>query len=192
MSKRSKPEKADLAVAKAAAPMRGHPVTRALGALSELADQPPLIAICAATLAAGLVRRDATLARAGARMLGAELLATVLKSAVKHRVDRTRPRVVAGGGAYKLEKGHSHASAVNSFPSGHTAGAVAVARALAREYPSAEAPANAAAAAVALIQIPRCQHYPTDLAAGALVGLAAEAAVNALFTRTEALLQPAP
>ena len=178
MPKRTKVEKADIAVAETAAPLRHTPPVKALGFMSELADQPPLFALCAAVLAFGVTSGRPRIARAGARMLAAEALATMLKSAVKHRIDRTRPRVAAEGGRYKMERGHSHDSAVNSFPSGHTAGAVAVARALAREYPDARLPGYAAAAAVAVIQIPRCQHYPSDLAGGALIGLAAEAAVD--------------
>ncbi len=178
MSQTTPVEHADRAVAAAAAPARKSAIVRLLGTLSELADQPQLISICTGALLAGLATRNERLARAGGRMLAAELLATGLKSAIKHRVDRTRPRVVADGGDYKMQPGESDDSDDNSFPSGHTAGAVSVARAFVREYPEHRAAAYGIAAAVALIQIPRCQHYPTDLLAGALVGLAAEAAVN--------------
>ena len=170
----TKVEKADQRVAKAAAAARRSAPVRFLGWLSEAADQPQLISICAATLAAGLVTRNARLARTGARMLAAELLATTMKSAVKHRIDRTRPRVVDDGGDYAMKPGSSHSSGENSFPSGHTAGAVAVARAFVRDYREHRVAAYGTALAVAAIQIPRCQHYPSDLAAGALVGLAAE------------------
>jgi len=184
MRKHTKIEKADLKVARKAAPARRSLPVRWLGALSELADQPPLISFCAGMFAVGLVTRNRRLASAGGRMLAAELLATGLKSQIKHRVDRTRPRVVHDGKPYRFGKGENHASGVNSFPSGHTAGAVAVARAYVRDYPEHRALAYGAAAAVAAIQIPRCQHYPSDLAAGAAVGLAAEAAVH----RAEGLL----
>ena len=180
MAKTTKTEAADLAVARAAMPLRHSKAVKAAGAVSEIADQPPLIALCAATLAVGLWRRDARIARAGARMLAAELLATKLKSMVKHQIDRTRPRVLADGKRYKMAKGHSHESGDNSFPSGHTAGAVAVTRALAREFPETKVAGAAVATTVALVQIPRCQHYPSDLAAGAVIGLAAEAAVDAV------------
>jgi membrane-associated phospholipid phosphatase len=178
MAKRSKIEKADLKVAKAAASARQSWPVRLLGTLSELADQPPLIGFCAGLFAFGLVTRDRRLASAGGRMLAAELLATEMKSQIKHRVDRTRPRVAANGKTYRFEKGDDHASGLNSFPSGHTAGAVAVARAYAREYPEYGALAYGAAAAVAAIQIPRCQHYPSDLAVGAAIGLVAEVSVH--------------
>ena len=176
-AKRTKAEEADLEVAKAVAPVRNSPAVRALGFASELADQPPLISICAATLAAGLVMKSRRVARAGARMLAAELLATTLKSVVKHRIDRTRPSVVADGGRYQRRAGSDPTGEMSSFPSGHTAGAVAVARALAREYPEHQAAAYVAAAAIGANKIPRCKHYPSDIAAGALVGLAAEAMV---------------
>ena len=176
--KPTKIEAADRSVAEAVAPTRRTPVVRGLGWLSEVADQPQLISICAGTLVAGLLAGNARLARAGGAMLAAELLATKLKSAIKHRVDRTRPRVVDDGGDYAMRRGKSHASAFNSFPSGHTAGAVTVARAFAREYPEHRAAAYGAAFAVAIVQIPRCQHYPSDLAVGALIGIAAEEAVH--------------
>lgn len=178
MRKPTEPEKADIAVAHMAAPLRDTGVVRALGKASEIADQPPLITLCAATLAAGLILRDARLARAGGRMLAAALVATKLKSLIKHRVDRTRPHVIVDGGRYRATKGHDHASAMNSFPSGHTAGAVAVARAFAREYPERAAGAYGAAAAIGAIQIPRSKHYPSDIGAGAIVGLVAETAVR--------------
>ena len=171
-------EKADIAVAEAAAPARDTPAVRALGWVSEIADQPPLITLCAATFAAGLILRDGRMARAGGRMLAAELLATKLKSLVKHRIDRTRPHVVANGGRYRARKGHDHDGAMNSFPSGHTAGAVAVARAYAREYPERAPAAYTGAAAIGAIQIPRSKHYPADVGAGAAIGLIAEKAVQ--------------
>lgn len=171
-------EQADRAVAAVASPARHTPAVRVLGWLSEIADQPPLITVCAATLAAGLVVRNRRLAAAGGRMLAAELLATEMKSFVKHRVDRTRPRVVADGGEYAMRPGGSDDSDVSSFPSGHTAGAVAVARAFGREYPHHRVAVGLAAVAIAGIQIPRGQHYATDLVAGAVIGLAAEALVD--------------
>ena len=97
MAKRSKIEKADLKVAKAAAPARQSLPVRLLGTLSELADQPPLISFCAGLFVVGLVTRDRRLASAGGRMLAAELLATEMKSRIKHRVDRTHPRAAANG-----------------------------------------------------------------------------------------------
>lgn len=190
MAARSGIAQAEVKAAEAVASARHAPLVRGLGLLSEAADQPPLIALCASVLVAGLVRRDARLADAGGAMLAAELLATGLKDAVKANVDRTRPHVVADGGAHRLEPGHSDASALNSFPSGHTAGAVAVARAIARKAPRYAPAAYAAAAAIAAIQIPRCRHYPSDLAAGAAIGLVAEAVTAGLERAVAAAAAP--
>ena len=178
MTARSKVEQADVKVAKVVAPARETWTVRLLGMASEIADQPQLITLCVATLGAGLALRDRRLANAGGRMLAAELVATLLKDAVKANVDRTRPHVVVDGGAHRMEQGHSHESAYNSFPSGHTTGAVAVARAVARSYPDRALAATLAAGAVAAIQVPRCQHYPSDLAAGGAIGLVADALVQ--------------
>ena len=60
------------------------------------------------------------------------------------------------------------------------AGVVAAAGTFARDYPQYRVPAYAAAAAAALMQIPRCKHYPSDVGAGAAIGAAAAAAVNAI------------
>jgi membrane-associated phospholipid phosphatase len=178
-------EQADAAVAQAVAPYRHSRTVRLLGWMSEIADQPPLIALCTATLGWGLVSRNPRLARAGARMLASELLATAAKTVVKRSVDRTRPKVLVEEGHYEMHPGDSRGHRINSFPSGHTAGAVTVARAIARDYPEHAAAAYAAAAAIAAIQVPRCTHYPTDIAAGAVVGIASEAIVSAAFTAVE-------
>lgn len=164
-------EQADLAVAEKAGDLRKHPVVEALGAASEMADQPPLIALSAATIVAGLVLRRPKIAVAGLRMISAHFLATAIKTGVKRSVDRTRPYVLAEEGEYAIEKGGSHDTRYNSFPSGHTAGAVAVAEAIARTFPRAAWPARSWATAIAAIQIPRCAHYPSDIAAGAVIGV---------------------
>jgi membrane-associated phospholipid phosphatase len=174
-------EQADLAVAKAAAPLQHHPVTQALGQASEIADQPPMFALGALMLAGGAVARQPRATEAGLRLLASVGLATAIKSAVKQVVARTRPYVLANEGRYEAKLLGPVEKDWNSFPSGHTADAVAAARAVARVFPQARAPLYGAAAMVAAIQIPRCAHYPSDIAAGALVGLAAEALADAIL-----------
>lgn len=163
-------EQADLAIADAAAPAKTAPPVKVAGWLSEIADQPQLITLCTAVLLSGAVRGDRRLAATGGRMLAAELLATAMKDAIKHRIDRTRPEAVDEGAPYVMEPGDSRESDRNSFPSGHTAGAIAVASVIAGAYPRARLPAYAAAAAIAFIQIPRSKHYLSDLAAGGAIG----------------------
>jgi membrane-associated phospholipid phosphatase len=138
--------------------------------------------LCGAVIAVGLFGGDRRLARTGWRMLAAHTLATWTKDFVKHRVDRVRPRALAKrkGADAAPEPGESHAKELTSFPSGHSAGAAAVARAFARDYPEHRAGAYAAAAVLAAVQVPRCAHYPTDIGAGLAIGVAAEAAVSRL------------
>lgn len=177
----------DSAALEAVLPFRKSAPIRALSTFSELGDQPPMLAISGAVLALGLLRRDPRMTRAGGRMIVSHLLATGAKDFVKHRVDRKRPNAIAAkGGSAMPQLGDSRDKEDTSFPSGHSAGAMAVARAFGREYPEYQAAAIAAAGVIAVAQIPRCAHYPTDVGAGLAIGLVAEAGVDAALRRIEA------
>lgn len=183
-------EEADIAIAQSAAELQDRPLVKLLGEASEMADQPPLIAISLATLAAGLLLRRPVIAIAGARMLAAHAVATGIKAQVKRTIDRTRPYVLAEEDRYVIRKAEqSDDTRFNSFPSGHTAGAVAVAQAIARTHAPAALPARLWAAAIAVIQIPRCAHYPSDVAAGVAVGLAGDGAVRLAERGVKSLLR---
>jgi undecaprenyl-diphosphatase len=170
-------EEADAAAAAAVSPYRETAPIRALSWLSKAADQPPLRTLCAAAIAAGLAGGNSRLAMAGARALASHTLATLVKDVIKHRIDRSRPRS-AGGAKPKIRPGTSTAKDETSFPSGHSAGAAAVASAFARDLPEYRTPAYAAAGLLALAQVPRCAHYPSDVGAGIALGIAADAAVD--------------
>ncbi len=176
-------EEADLSVAAQAAEVRHHPLTQALGHLSEVADQPPMLSLGALVLVGGVVTGQGRLAEAGGRLFASVALATAMKTIVKRAVVRTRPHVLADGGRYETGLFGAVDGPHSSFPSGHTADAVAAARAVSRVYPEARLPTYTAAAAVGIIQIPRCAHYPSDVTAGALVGIAAEALVDQVWSR---------
>lgn len=175
-------ETLDRKAAKAVAPYKHSLPVRAAQLLGELADQPPLATICATTLAVGLVGRDPRLTRAGGRMMVSFALATLGKALAKHAVDRTRPGVAAKRG-YGSGKGERDEGPWNSFPSGHTAGALAVSRAVTREYPGVAPAATLVTAIVAAVQVPRGAHYPSDVTAGAVIGWAAETLADATFAR---------
>lgn len=173
--------------AQAAEAMAPYEETPALERLADLGDQPQLRTLSLALLAAGLAagrRSDwgPRLARAGLRMLIAHEAATLAKNFVKRRVDRTRPRSLhLPGKDHRITPGTDEEKEETSFPSGHAAGSAAVARAMARELPELAPLAAATGGALALVQVPRCAHYPTDIGAGLAIGLAAEAAVAALW-----------
>jgi membrane-associated phospholipid phosphatase len=168
----------DRAVSRQASKKKDTAVVRAAGFVGDLADQPPLIIFSSATMAFGLLSRRRNVAEAGARMLASHLLATALKTLVKRNIDRTRPEAVSDGKAYKLAKGHSSTHDASSFPSGHTAGAVAVARAASRIYPDAVPALATATVGVGALQLPTGKHYVSDVLAGAVVGLVGEALVD--------------
>jgi len=159
-------------------PYRNTPAVKAIGWLSEVGDQPQLLTLSSGVLAYGLVRGRPDLTRAGARMIASHLLATAMKNVVKRRVDRKRPFAVSQKEDLEPEPGRNESKEETSFPSGHSAGALAVAQALAREVPAARTAAMAGTGFIALAQIPRCAHYPTDVGAGLAIGWLAEQAVD--------------
>lgn len=162
-------------------PLSDHPAMRAVDLFSKLGDQPEVRTIAGFLLAAGVFGASDRLVRAGARMILAHEAATFAKDGIKSQIDRARPRSATSKRDKKVRKGKSTAKEMTSFPSGHSAGAVAAARAFSREFPEYRSAALAVAAAVGLSQVPRRAHYPTDVAAGMLIGLAAEGLTNAVW-----------
>ena len=172
---------ADLEVTETLEEYRDTPLFQAWALVAKLGDQPELRLISAGFIAAGLASRNDRLAAAGMRMLVAHELATLAKDFIKTRIDRTRPRSAGSAREAKARPGGRTGKEHTSFPSGHSAGSVAVAQAFAREFPGHRLPALAAAATVALGQIPKTAHYPSDVAAGAILGTAAEALVSVVW-----------
>lgn len=163
-------ERADIAAAETLAAERKHPLVQAAGKLSEIGDQPPLFALGGFLTVAGLAAGSRRVMVAGLEVLAAEGLATAIKHVVKKNVRRSRPHVLLDEGEYRAEAATPPRKQEESFPSGHTAGAVAVAGVLSAIFPRAAVPLWLTAAGVALIQAPRGAHYPSDIAAGAVIG----------------------
>lgn len=165
---------------------------RLIGAASEIGDQPQMRMICAATVANGIARRDLRLTSTGFRMLAAHTLATWAKSGIKSVINRRRPK---DGDDPRVREGDSDRHEENSFPSGHSAGAIAVGEAIARAYPDHAGAARSAALSVSVVQVPRGTHYAGDVLAGIAIGLIAERVSNAVIDSTvrwarRALLEP--
>ena len=164
--------------------LRDHGVVKALSPVAKATDEPPLLALGLGTLALGTMLRRPTVIRSGARMVASHLVATGLKTVLKASVDRTRPNVA--GGRPRVKKGTgTDDTDQNAFPSGHTAGAVAVAQAIAHEVPGAAVPVQLAAGAAGTLQVPRGAHYVTDVIAGAAVGWLAERIAGVAMKRVE-------
>jgi membrane-associated phospholipid phosphatase len=107
------------------------------------------------------------------------------ENVVKTNIDRTRPRSADKGQAKRPQKGNHTAKEKTSFPSGHSAGAMAAARAVSREFPEYGAAAIGGATLVSASQVPRCAHYPTDVATGVLIGLITEVVTNVAWNAAE-------
>ncbi len=125
---------------------------RAIGAASDIGDQPQLRVLCAAVILAGVLRQDRKLAVTGAQMLAAHTVATWGKGRIKAVVGRTRPNSRQGG--YRFGRGDSDAPLA----------------------------ARTAAGAVAGVQVARGEHFIGDVLAGSLIGIVAEQATGALVT----------
>ena len=179
-------ERAEVEAELRIASLRNEPIVKLLSGAAQISDQPPMIAGSALALAAGLFLKDDRLAEAGLRVLAATLATTALKSGVEGLVTRTRPNAVLDGEPYRRKRGGAKRGELKSFPSGHTADAVAAARALVRLYPEHAGLIWSAATLIALVQLPSGAHYPSDLVAGALVGLVGEAAADTIVNGLQA------
>ncbi len=182
-------EQADCDVTLKAAEHRDRPVVKAVGFLAEIGDQPQLVATSIGTTVIGLIARRPDMIRGGVRMLAAHAAATFVKSAIKSSIDRTRPAKAIEDSKARFEPGDSDDHEQTSFPSGHTAGAVAVARAAARDIDGAGAPAAVITGMVAAAQPINGKHYLSDLVVGAAVGWIAEALVSAVFDRVAPIVE---
>lgn len=167
--------RADLRAARALHPHRHNPVLRTAADCSELTDQEPLFVGIGGLMALAWVAGYRDEARRLAHALGAVAAATVLKDGVKRVVARSRPVMLHDKGIHRVRLRGRKEKSWHSLPSGHASGAVAVARAVARAWPRATLPAYAAAAVMSAARVPTGMHYPSDVAAGVVIGVLAEA-----------------
>lgn len=105
------------------------------------------------------------------------LVATLLKRAI----GRGRPETWSADTPLSFQSFNWSAYEYQSFPSGHSTTAFAFAAVLAFLWPRAFWPAMVFAAAIAVSRIIVGEHYPTDITAGAVLGLLGAYAVRQLF-----------
>ncbi|HEX8417235.1 MAG TPA: phosphatase PAP2 family protein [Methylobacterium sp.] len=179
-------EDADIRVGVALARAKDSAGVRTLATLGEVGGWKSLLALSAGTAAWGFAIGDRRMSSAGRRMLGAGILASLVKTTAKRLVHRTRPNVLMETGLYARGWLGPNDGPWQSFPSGHSALSVAVARAAVRTYPDIRGIAYGTAAGVMLTQILRGAHFPSDVFAGAIVGLAAEYGARTLAELGEA------
>ncbi len=141
------------------------------------ADTPSLTR--AAGVAATLAGPATDLAVAGAIALkdpetgylaaNAIIYAGIATEVLKFTFGVTRPRAQAGHEPHPFR--YFEDGIHDSMPSGHTSTAFALARVLAERYPKYRAAIYAAATAVGLSRIYASAHWPSDVIAGAAVGI---------------------
>ncbi|MFH8377791.1 phosphatase PAP2 family protein [Streptomyces cyaneofuscatus] len=138
--------------------------SRVLSLAEEAAESSKLWCVAAAAMAAGGGRRGRKAAVTG---LVALTLAQLVSNGVgKQLVDRSRPP--------KEWFPHDEADDrpdSSSFPSGHTAAAVAFTAAVTSTWPTAGAVCAVPATMVAIERVQSGAHYPSDVVAGATIGL---------------------
>ena len=175
--------------------MTSHPLTRRLGdldarAYAAVARTPTPEAVDVAvrrlsrlanhskisfTVAAALAVRPGRPRLAAATGLGAVGVASVTANLLAKRLARRpRPPRAEPGQFPRRYVVMPHSA---SFPSGHTASAVAFAVAVGRVLPGMAAPLGALAAIVGYSRVHTGVHYPGDVAGGAVLGAASAALV---------------
>ncbi|KQU99271.1 phosphatase PAP2 family protein [Devosia sp. Root105] len=105
------------------------------------------------------------------------LVATLLKRAI----GRGRPETWTTDAPLSFQSFNWSAYNYQSFPSGHSTTAFAFAAVVTFLWPRAFWPAMLFAAAIAVSRVVVGEHYPTDITAGALLGLLGAYAVRQLF-----------
>ena len=142
----------------------------------------PLVAYSASlgALGVGLLRDDAALERTGARMTTSITVAAALFHAGKLVFGRDRPNVSGQALNFNPFSGLTD----KSFPSGHTAVAFALATALADDIDNTAATVSlfALASGTGWSRINDDKHWTSDVALGAVVGIASAKLVNGHWT----------
>jgi membrane-associated phospholipid phosphatase len=146
-------------------------------AVSSTATTAAILAAPAALYSAGLIKKDSKMTNtallAGEALADAEILTLVFKPVVS----RWRPSTLQPNGNFAdtfAEGGNRFSADHNSFPSGHTIAAFAVATVVSRRYGRQHrwVPilAYSGAALIGFSRLTASAHYPSDVFVGAVLG----------------------
>jgi membrane-associated phospholipid phosphatase len=180
------PSRLDIAAARLVARHAEKHVERGLGVLTWLADEK-VVLLGSFVLAAycHFGTRDARVRRCGDRIATSAVIAAALPHAIKQVVDRERPdrRVVHAPRHGVPRSGKPW----DSFPSGHAVHLGALAAGLRRFLPRRLRPVLwSTTLALASTRVLLVAHYLSDVAAGLVMGLAIDRAVDRSLARIEA------
>jgi membrane-associated phospholipid phosphatase len=137
----------------------------AMRRLSGAADHSKISITAGALLAIAGGHKGRAAARCGLTSVAAT--SAVVNLVIKPLTRRRRPD---RGGAHVSEARHVKMPTSRSFPSGHTAAAVAFASGVGSVLPAASVPLHALSALVGYSRVHTGVHYPGDVIAGALIG----------------------
>jgi membrane-associated phospholipid phosphatase len=169
-------ERVDLAVYRAIAATPTPLLDGAMRRVSEAANYSRLSIASAAVLSVAGGRRGRRAAALGLSCVATT--ATIVNVVVKPLSRRRRPD---RAGAAVPEARQVKLPGSRSFPSGHTAAAVAFATGVGRVLPAAAVPLHSLAALVGYSRVHTGVHYPGDVVAGAMLGaMIAEATAGKL------------
>ncbi|GAA4319611.1 bifunctional phosphatase PAP2/diacylglycerol kinase family protein [Streptomyces venetus] len=143
--------------------------------LSRSADHGALWFVAAAALAASRTPRARRAATRGLASLG--LASLTVRALGRRSVRHSRPAPAA---ALRLLRQLRRRPVTTSFPPGHAASAAAFAAGVALESPAWGAAVGPVAASVALSRVRAGTHFPSDVLAGAALGVGAALAVRGL------------
>lgn len=129
---------------------------------------PLAIATPLSVLAVGIFNKDKKIQKQSYKIIGSLLISTALTQGMKYSINRSRP--------YEEYPGLIHPYTIEndaSFPSGHTSTAFALATSLSIQYKKwyVVVPVFAWAGSVAYSRMYLGEHYPTDVFAGAIIGI---------------------
>ncbi len=155
--------------------------------LSDWVLIPTLIATLLALLAAAVLRHLARLVAVEIAMLSGFIFLGVgapglMANLIKRLIGRSRPAEFDGVGAFSFQP-VINAWNFQSFPSGHTTTAIALAFVIGFLWPRLFWVFLAIGVAVGISRVPVGMHYPTDVFAGLIVGMLGAYLVRNLFAR---------
>jgi membrane-associated phospholipid phosphatase len=131
------------------------------------------VAAAGTALFAGTIRHDEHLRETGALAMRAMADTQLLTSFIKFASDRARPQANGlNSQSGSFWPGGGHSSSADSFPSGHTANAFAIAHVIADEYPGwkVKLAVYGLAAATGFERIQGREHFPSDVLVGGAIG----------------------
>ena len=108
-------------------------------------------------------------------------LPSLVSTLLKRIIGRGRPETWVVDAPLSFHSLNWNAYEYQSFPSGHATTAFSLAAVVAFLWPKAFWPAMAFAATIAISRVVLGEHYPTDITAGAVLGLLGAYAVRQLF-----------